>query len=628
MISIYINYFAKAGILNSDVLKPIQVGAALSDAKLGIQRDDEGDNISDRNPAYCEMTGIYWAWKNDLESDVLGFMHYRRYFDFLPNPSREVDRHGLIQYPSLDAKLVNEFGLTHDVMEEAMDGVDMIIPVPFDVRQTGSKDIYSHYKNAPHHHIEDLETARRIVEDLSPSYTQHFDDLLKSPLLYPNNMFLFTRPVFEEYCEWLFPILDRLHNEIDTTEYSWQEARAVGYLAERLFSVFIRGQIAQKPDLKFKQLERVFVANTAPAPVEPELPQTDKKVLTVVAACDAAYVPHLGTLIRSIFTTTSPDYFIDMIVLDGGLHPTQRRLLDGLRMDRADSSISFINMEHQHLDLKTHSYFTKATFFRLGLPDLLAQRDKILFLDTDMVVVDDISPLIELDLDNALIAAAPDFVMRAFVNMGVPSIAETGSLKSADYITEHLEMKPDGKSPADAYFQAGTIVMDLAGLRDAGVFDNAIKDLASKTYWFLDQDVLNKHLQGKVKFLAGRWNVLWMDEHHASSLSPKDRSAYNSTFEHPAIIHYAGIGKPWLNSFNPLSHYYWDALRKTPWYETILFSFLDKRYAVHQAPVPPSFARKAKTSADKAGAKIWHALPHALKVKLWPIANRVKKALN
>ena len=62
---------------------PIHVGKALHpDVDLGIQGDDTGDNISLKNSSYCELTGMYWAWKNLKGVDVIGLCHYRRYFDF------------------------------------------------------------------------------------------------------------------------------------------------------------------------------------------------------------------------------------------------------------------------------------------------------------------------------------------------------------------------------------------------------------------------------------------------------------------------------------------------------------------------------------------------------------------
>lgn len=67
---------------NDEVYMPIHVGKANSKYELGIQGDDTGDNISKENPHFCELTGLYWAWKNMQPVDYIGLCHYRRYFNF------------------------------------------------------------------------------------------------------------------------------------------------------------------------------------------------------------------------------------------------------------------------------------------------------------------------------------------------------------------------------------------------------------------------------------------------------------------------------------------------------------------------------------------------------------------
>ena len=69
-------------VLSNDVFRPLQVGKAQSAVNLGFDGDDTGDNISRKNPNYCELTGLYWAWKNLKDYDYVGLAHYRRYFDF------------------------------------------------------------------------------------------------------------------------------------------------------------------------------------------------------------------------------------------------------------------------------------------------------------------------------------------------------------------------------------------------------------------------------------------------------------------------------------------------------------------------------------------------------------------
>ena len=98
---------------------PIQVGASLTSARFFPVLDNTGDNISDRNPHFCELTAHYWAWKN-LKCDIIGLNHYRRFFDFhRPFPAFSPDRSFInidsflketYRFPDLEA-LLNDYDI-------------------------------------------------------------------------------------------------------------------------------------------------------------------------------------------------------------------------------------------------------------------------------------------------------------------------------------------------------------------------------------------------------------------------------------------------------------------------------------------------------------------------------------
>ena len=77
-IKIYIAAHKKTELPQKDGYIPLQVGAALHD-DLGYLKDDVGDNISSKNPNFCELTGLYYIWKNE-KADIVGLSHYRRFF--------------------------------------------------------------------------------------------------------------------------------------------------------------------------------------------------------------------------------------------------------------------------------------------------------------------------------------------------------------------------------------------------------------------------------------------------------------------------------------------------------------------------------------------------------------------
>jgi len=622
---IYVNYFSPEKLIENEVLRPIQVGSKLSPNDLGILRDDTGENISDKNNAYCELTGVYWAWKNDLESDYLGFVHYRRFFDFRPDRPRKINKYGMIDCPRADSLFIEKYGFDESTINNVLESCDAVLPALFDVREVGQPSVRDHYRTAPYHHIEDLENAGQAIAELAPEYAPMFEQVMDGHVLYPNNMFVFRRELFEKYCGWLFPILERLEETIDVSGYNRQEARAIGYVAERLFTVFSMHEMKKNPQLKVTTLHRILIQDTSPAPSEPPLPKTDLPLITVVASSDQAYLPHLGALIVSVFENTNPDRYVDFIVLDGGLTEAERRLVRKLANAREYASVSFIDMRSQHLNIPVHSYFARATYFRLSLPKILEHRERVIFLDTDMVVVGDLAELADTDLGEASIAGVPDLIMRAFCEMKVPSLAACGGNEARIYLRDYLGM---GERTRD-YFQAGTLIMELGKLRSRNMVEKLCNDVAETTYWFLDQDAMNKNLLGHVKHLDNKWNVVHMDGRHVSALTAGDQLLYRNSLNAPAVVHYAGLGKPWINSKNPFSHYYWEYLRSTSWYETMLFSFLDRRYA-EPAPRKSLLSRATgwvRRQAWRQARNVWHMLPAKVKIKMWPLADRLSRRM-
>ncbi|RYZ84181.1 MAG: DUF4422 domain-containing protein, partial [Proteobacteria bacterium] len=566
------------------ILKPIQVGKKLAKLDLGIIGDDQGDNISSKNPEFCELTGQYYVWKNDLSSDYYGFMHYRRLLDFSAVEKRSLEATGMVHEEDPSQKVLSKYGLDEKTIESFVTQFDAVIPDPFDV-SPASQSVREQYLTAPYHHIEHLETAGNILKRMHPKDYVFFEKMMNGTLLYPNNMFVMTRLIFQTYSEWLFKILFELEKSIDVSGMTWQEKRAVGYIAERLFTVYALKLLSDK-SLKIAQVRRVFISNPTLPPTAEAPPTTNLQIVTIAASTDKAYVQHMAALISSTLSHGAKDRFFDFNILDGGIGTRNQNALKEMEQLHPHCRISFIDMSSQHLTLTTNSYFTRSTFYRLSLPSLLKDRTKVLFLDTDMVVLRDVAELYDMDLQDNIVAASRDIVMQSFISMGVRSIAETGGVQTSKYLADYVQLKKGVD-----YFQAGVMLINLEKMRQLHLSDKMIHALRNHRYWFLDQDVLNQFVAGRVRYIDERWNTIFLEESHLAALSAKDQLIYEKTMEDPWIVHYAGYIKPWERGGHPFANEYWNALRKTKWYEIGLFTYISRNPSSNVPQLAPMPAR-------------------------------------
>ncbi|MEG9533226.1 DUF4422 domain-containing protein [Mannheimia indoligenes] len=214
---------------------PILVGCVNTNLELGILRDDLGENISGKNPNFCELTALYWAWKNGIfeKNDYVGLVHYRRYFKG--------------EYPFLK----NKYILSEKNIQEDLSQVDCLVPKK---RKYYIETVYSHYKNA--HYINDLDLAVSIIIEKNPEYLTACNKVLDSSSLHLFNMFIMRSELCGEYCEWLFSILFELEKRIDISSYSIYQKRVFGFIAERLFNIWI-----EHNHIKIKMIDVVNIEN-------------------------------------------------------------------------------------------------------------------------------------------------------------------------------------------------------------------------------------------------------------------------------------------------------------------------------------------------------------------------------
>lgn len=223
-------------MLEDDVYLPLHVGRE-GKQDLGFTGDNTGDNISFKNANYCELTGLYWSWKN-LHCDYIGLCHYRRYFAH--------SYHG----SSLEAKKAAIF---HRVdYEKLLQRYDVILPKK---RNYYIETVRSQYEHA--HNKRDLDEVEKIIAERYPEYSEVFTKIMARSKLHILNMFVMKKELFDEYCVWLFSILFELEKRIDISSYNQYEARVFGFLSERLFNIWLEKQQLKIVEVDVVNLEPV-----------------------------------------------------------------------------------------------------------------------------------------------------------------------------------------------------------------------------------------------------------------------------------------------------------------------------------------------------------------------------------
>ena len=198
---------------------PLHVGCE-GKPSFGLQGDDTGDNISKKNPVFCELTGLYWAWKN-LECDNIGMVHYRRYLTIM---SRSFCKSHPLDECVLSGRRARNILKDHR----------LILPKR---REYYIENLYSHYA----HTFEGnhLKKTRKIISSFYPDHLESFDMVMNSTSGYMFNMFVMRSELLDDYCSWLFDILFRLEKKIDVSGLSDFQKRYAGRVAERLFNVWL-----------------------------------------------------------------------------------------------------------------------------------------------------------------------------------------------------------------------------------------------------------------------------------------------------------------------------------------------------------------------------------------------------
>lgn len=568
-IRIFVTTHKDVDIFESDILQPVQVGKSQKEWHFPWAfHDDEGENISSLNDMYCELTTQYWAWKN-IDAEYLGFCHYRRYFNFSDKRYDE-NVFGEIIDTYINGETQKRYGLDDKTIATALQGYDVITTEFKDLSEfPGDADTpLEQYKAAPYLHIEDLERVIAILKEMYPDYSQDADTFLLGNKSCFCNMYIMRRDIFRAYCAWMFPILERFVKETDFSLYSTEALRTPGHLSERLFNIYFIHQMRINSGWRTKQLQCVHFDEPERQVYKLPIPQKaalDKPIIPVVFAADDAYVPMISTTIQSLLSNASDEYFYDIVVLTRNIFWDYREKMHEFFADsKSNVELRFHDVSNvvNRYELSTNNeHISTETYYRFLIQEVLPDYDKVIYLDSDLIVEGDISELYNVDLEDNLLAAVRDIDYLGNLNMN--------NGERLTYSKEILEMK----NPYD-YFQAGVLVLNTAEMREAFTVGEWLNFASEPNFIYDDQDVLNAHCEGRVLYLEPEWNVMHNCGNRIEnvfSFAPAEiYSQYTKARQHPKIRHYAGFEKPWNTYSCDWAEEYWHYARITPFYEKLI----------------------------------------------------------
>ena len=263
--------------------------------------------------------------------------------------------------------------------------------------------------------------------------------------------------------------------------------------------------------------------------------------IPIFFAVDDGYIPFLAVALRSLIDNSSKENFYQIKILYTNIKEENRERIK--KYEKENVNIEFVDLNYYIQKVKdklyTRDYYSKTTYFRLFLPELYPQYDKVLYLDSDIVLLTDVAELYNIDMGDNLVAAAPDDVIQ-----------------TSKIFQEYAE-KVVGVADYRNYFNAGVLLMNLDELRKFGFQEKFLYSLEKIKFAVAqDQDYLNRLCKGRVKIIDKTWDRMPI-------------AMEGIKREEIKLIHYNLAYKPWHFEDILYKEIFWEYAEKTEFIDEI-----------------------------------------------------------
>lgn len=290
----------------------------------------------------------------------------------------------------------------------------------------------------------------------------------------------------------------------------------------------------------------------------------EQNTIAIVLSCSDTYFPYCSLTVQSVIAHAAPERKYDIVVFSFEVTKQHQKMLKKLADSYGYISVRFVEVGPyiSSYHLYTRNYYHPVIYARLCLPEIMKDYTKVIYLDSDLMVLCDLAELFDQDIGNSLIAGVCDTGMLAWYH--TPEHIEQ------IYIDEYLHL-----NYPDEYINTGVMVFNVREIRKRYSTAFLMEYASSRNWRWQDQDVFMTLFEGKIFLLDFAWNVLVYtgenDEKKIMAKLPKElRQAYHFAWYHPKVVHFIG------NSFLDIRHetdrkrIFWEYARKSPFYEMIL----------------------------------------------------------
>lgn len=515
-IKIFVSCHKPSNVIKNELIYPIQVGTALSNKVLpNMLHDNEGINISHKNKMYCELTAQYYVWKN-IQADYYGFFHYRRYLTF-SNKKHKENYEGIYR-EKLDNSVIKDFGLDEANMRNIIEQYDVIAP-----KQSYAVNVYGQYCLALTQNKRDIDFCLKYIYEHYPEMKKIAKKAIHSSTSYFCNMFIMKKEIFNQYCSWLFEILEAHEKAMPLEHYDVQAYRVSGYLAERLCAIYLKW-LKSQPDIKFKEVQRVMFGQTDDSN---EIMVKNSNVCPVLLNVSNKNFLNSAVLLNSIIDNAKQENNYQIFINNLGLKYYQINYFKRLKYQN--------NIAIKIISEKCLKNITNFKF----VANSLKHMEKIIYLSSNCVVNTDIYNLFDTKIESCVAGTR-----------NLNDIIKCGKTK-----LKRQAEKINKSNPYEA-ISSNVLLLNLAKIRKEEIISSQIIDL--------------------------EWNVIineaYKIEEKIYAFAPyKINNEYVNALKNPSIVSFEGKITPLHNPLVQHGNLFWENAKKTPIYE-ICELFLFKNF--------------------------------------------------